>query len=351
MKHRSHCRQTWQAEAIDDGRLAGTAQALFERHSLSCPECASEWSEVNRLRETLTHLPAAWTGPFVRRRLRLQLIERVARDWGGNERPSRGRRAMAVATAVLVVAALAFGMAKWRSAAPQSVTAPPRFAVEDIHLARWSHEQLGELTRVRLSAGSAAFQVHHLAAQQRFLLLLPDGEIEVHGTRFLVDLSENRTVRVAVTEGLVALRLQSDPERLLHAGESWTRPAQQADEPVTDSGAAIPPSPGLGRPPSVNHPGTGGVAAHEAQPVVDSFAMGVSAFEAGNYRRADESFVRFLAEAPADPRGEDASFLRALAHARWGDKQGAATLAQIYLVQFPSGLRRQEAERLRAPSK
>ena len=269
MKDRRGCPQTWQAEAIDDGRLGGDDRALFERHTLSCAECASEWGELMRLRETMTHLPEASSSPFVRRKLQRELIERVARDgWSKEPRPFR-RLVIALAAGVLVVGGLAFGASRWKSTTP-----PPVIA----------------------------------------------------STPVAVDLQE--------------------PERLLRAGNAPTRPPTPTAEPTTSTAIAIPAAPAVRPPVIVSHPNGGSAQAHEAEPVADSFATGVSAFEAGDYRRADESLSRFLAESPSDPRGEDASFLRALAHARWGDKQGAAKLAQKYLSRYPSGLRRHEAERL-----
>ena len=166
-------------------------------------------------------------------------------------------------------------------------------------------------------------------------------------------------MRVAVTEGIVSLRLQSQAERLLHAGEGWTRSEPTTDETPSAPQPASPPQPLLDVPAAPVEPPRSAEAradvsstrpptrapTEESRPA-DAFAAGVSAFEGGDYRTADRNFVRFLAEAPGDPRVEDAAFLRAVAHARMGDRHGAAQLAQKYLTQFPSGLRRKEAERL-----
>jgi TolA-binding protein len=311
------------------------------------------------------HLPEASSSPFVRRRLRAQLMERAAKDGWSKARSSHGRLVVGLATAVLLIGVLFFSSSRWRSAATPEVRAA-RFVVEDVHQARWNEEQLGEVTRLRLSSGSAAFQVQKIEQRQRFLLLLPDGEIEVHGTRFLVEIYEGHTSRVSVTEGVVALRLQSQAERLLHAGEGWTRPEPTADSlpdspPDISQRGEVTPAPSLLPSPNLRGDRPRSVESHtdkvpvsqptnvpteEGRPTVDSFAVGVSAFEAGDYRSADRSLRRFLVEAPSDPRTEDASFLLALARARSGDKQGAAQLAQKYLTQFPSGLRRKEAEGL-----
>jgi len=70
------------------------------------------------------------------------------------------------------------------------------------------------------------------------------------------------------------------------------------------------------------------------------------AFKAGDDSRADGLFAAFIRDFPRDGRAEDATFLRAQARARRGDKAGAAALAREYLRAFPHGLRRPEAEQL-----
>ena len=76
------------------------------------------------------------------------------------------------------------------------------------------------------------------------------------------------------------------------------------------------------------------------------FAEAVTAFSAGDYGRADSLFGAFARDFPSDSRAEDATFLRADARARRGDKMGAAAGARAYIHAYPNGLRRPEAERL-----
>ena len=65
--------------------------------------------------------------------------------------------------------------------------------------------------------------VRHQTAAERFLVELPDGELEVRGTTFTVSASATATERVAVEGGIVALRIRGLPaEILLQAGESWS---------------------------------------------------------------------------------------------------------------------------------
>jgi TolA-binding protein len=76
------------------------------------------------------------------------------------------------------------------------------------------------------------------------------------------------------------------------------------------------------------------------------FAEAVAAFGAGDYGRADALFGTFARDFPTDSRAEDATFLRADARAKRGDKAGAAAGARLYLRAYPNGLRRPAAERL-----
>jgi TolA-binding protein len=72
----------------------------------------------------------------------------------------------------------------------------------------------------------------------------------------------------------------------------------------------------------------------------------MSAFRGGRYDDADALLRDFIARNPGDPRIEDAAFLRMVGRARSHDPEGAAELARRYLAQFPSGLRRREAEQV-----
>jgi len=76
------------------------------------------------------------------------------------------------------------------------------------------------------------------------------------------------------------------------------------------------------------------------------FAEAVAAFGAGDYGRAETLFGAFARDFSGDSRAEDATFLRADARARRGDKAGAAAGARTYLRAYPNGLRRPAAERL-----
>jgi hypothetical protein len=225
--------------------------------------------------------------------------------------------------------------------------APPTFDIQDRQGAVWTVETVGATARVQLSAGSASFRVRRTTERQRFLLSLPDGEIEVHGTRFVVELAAGATRHVEVSEGVVTLRMRGAEPREIGAGERWDQPASPVDPPAPLQGP--PPDEAAGGADARSH-GQHPIADRHESPHEEPFGAGVAAFRAGDFRRAERLLDRFLSSptSSGDPRIEDACFLRAVARSRSGDTEGAAKLARDYLRRFPNGLRRPEAERMAA---
>jgi TolA-binding protein len=78
----------------------------------------------------------------------------------------------------------------------------------------------------------------------------------------------------------------------------------------------------------------------------ERFDEAVSTFTAREFEKAEVLLLRFMQDFPADPRCEDASFMRAVARAEFGDKRGAASAARSYLETYPKGFRRAEAQRI-----
>jgi hypothetical protein len=264
---------------------------------------------------------------------------------------------------------------------------PPTYEITPLQKATWAREEVGSVARISLTNGSAEFHVHPLKAGQRFLVLLPDGEIEVRGTRFVVAVRAGQTKYVVVTEGKVVWRQPGEAERLLLAGERWDHARKaEAQEPAraagqTASADGIAPRPPI-RPKAVafapprqakaisashasvaplpdanaprespvdmkNGPGAASVTDARIPVSADVFATAIAAFQGGRYDDADKLLQTFSTKNPSDPRTEDAAFLRAVSRSRMGDGHGAAILAREYLQRFPKGLRRPEAEALR----
>lgn len=82
------------------------------------------------------------------------------------------------------------------------------------------------------------------------------------------------------------------------------------------------------------------------EPPAPSFERGVAFFRHGDFGLADDELGAFQRALPADPRAEDAAYLRVVARWRMGDHETAGRLGRAYLVAYPEGLRRPEVQRI-----
>lgn len=384
------CDRKWQVEALYDGRLELKDRDSFDRHAHTCRVCSAQLVRLRELHQIMSEAPTAERSDLERRRARIALLGEANRRVVERQAPSRKVRIGALAAALLFL-----GLCTVTLARHSSRRNLPGFEVVNIAQSDWIADKAGTTSRVTLRSGVASFHVEHVAKGARFLVLLPDGEIEVRGTRFVVDVAAGQTRSVLVTEGVVALRL-GGAELVLHPGDRWQKgydvasrsvSARQEQEPVAQvapptaaaslivSGNAMPegnpaaqtkagnPRPAVMRVVSLTSEqrAASGVrtmsmasnkseTATRLEPSVGSagvrFAEAVAAFGAGDYGRADSLFGAFARDFASDSRAEDASFLRADARARRGDKAGAAAVARVYIQAYPNGLRRPEAERL-----
>ncbi len=266
------------------------------------------------------------------------------------------RWALAAAAAFAVVSG---GLGVWlREPGSVAVRLPaaPSYEIAGAPGAEWETVERGPELRLRARAGRIELAVAPLRAGQRFEVELPDGELDVRGTRFSVEVDRAHTREVRVSEGQVELRMQGAAPILLAAGERWSARVLEAAVPVTPPEplrAARPerkvrPRPGR---PSAFDPGHEPAAVSGAQteparsPGAD-FAAAMAAFSAGDYRRASARFRDFAEVHADDARAEDAMFLRAVALSRGGDRTASRAAARAFLERHPSGLRRREAEAL-----
>lgn len=353
------CSRAWQAEAVEDGRLSRADAESFQRHAATCDYCACEIRALETLRNVGERLPILRATPLEQRRLR-QSVLRAANDLALHPGRPRRRPALALgAFAAVVVVLLVFWLSGPRGHGAAVATGAPTFQMETSDGAAWSSLSRQATARLLLKNGRFEIAVDKLTAGQRFILELPDGELEVKGTRFVVEVHSAKTQRVRVHEGRVALRLRREPALLLEAGDAWptvaaTRvappvqvPAPPAQEP-TEARASRPRV--LQATPTPPARGTASAAqasaAAPAAPTADAFAQAMSAFSAGDFGKAERLFTAFEHAHPADARVEDATYLRAVARARRGDVAAARAIARDYIRRYPNGLRRAEAERL-----
>jgi ferric-dicitrate binding protein FerR (iron transport regulator) len=347
------CTRAWQAEALHDGRLAPADAASFQRHLATCETCQREVEALAQLKAAAERLPALTSTPLEHRRLRHAVL-RSAHE-ASTEAPRAPKLAWLAALALTLAAAGAFLL--W----PQSASEPPR--TQEIASDAPVYQQTaspdvvvhtlerGRVLRLALERGQLELSVTHLRPDQRFIVQLPDGELEVKGTRFIVHTDGLRTTNVRVFDGRVALRLRDRAPSLLEAGDAFTAPALERVEPEALPEPEPEPlltKPRRSEPRASDEPGPRAPAAtlDTPPPAESAFTRAMAAFSAGDFGHAGVLFEQFEREQPQDSRVEDAVFLRAVARARRGDEAGARAIARDYLARFPDGLRKSDAERL-----
>jgi ferric-dicitrate binding protein FerR (iron transport regulator) len=181
--------------------------------------------------------------------------------------------------------------------------------------------------RVVLDGGWVRIHVRPQREEERFLVALPDGELEVRGTTFDVTVEEGATTSVHVDEGVVELRLASQTPARLAAGDTWLvrSPPRQAKAVAGKSATA--PEPGQ----------------HAGREEIEAYKAAMALLLDGHGTEASAAFEAFVTKYPHAPQAEDASYLRAVGLARVGRTQAAAEAAEQHLERFPGSFHRREA--------
>ncbi|MBI5532123.1 MAG: FecR domain-containing protein [Deltaproteobacteria bacterium] len=247
---------------------------------------------------------------------------------------------------------------------------------------------------VEVVTGSINVEVPKQAQGHRFVVLAPEVQVEVHGTRFMVDVLPGSAGIVPVTvvrvwEGRVTV----DHDRrqvLLDAGASWATPRNEptAVLPTTNaqgeaggvaSGAADPtraqpthaaPGPsaasssvGNGRiqappPPSTTASGapsasvasaTAGQNPSTLSAEIRLFQQAIEARRQGRDEEAIRCLDLFLARHPGSTLAQEARIERFRALKRLGKDGAAAMEARKYLADHPEGFARDEARSIVLP--
>jgi hypothetical protein len=342
---RGPCDRLWEIDAYREGRLGAKDRESFERHLRGCSVCVRRMHAHERLRQLGRALPDEGPSELVLRRLRARVLRDVAT---GVSR--RGTFLLPKTT----VAIAGVGLAVWMTmghrarspAAPATAetaaaaTRPEAKGPEPLAgsvmaspNARWSQSREQSVEHVALDEGKIQLYVRPQTRGERFLVTVPDGEIEVRGTTFDVSVEHGATTRVHVDEGVVELRLRDHEPTRLAAPQEWMAVARGNTKrrvPPSGSGVAIAPS---AVPPSSGN----------ADDDATAYTAAVALLRAGRNDDAASAFHAFLVSAPRASQAEDASFLEAVALARAGRSDAAALAAEHHLSSFPSSFHRKEA--------
>ena len=216
-------------DALAAGNVWGDA-ALLE-HAKNCEVCTSELAVLKKRREFRDAFPvlssiADQSKPPPTR----------AGAHGTSRRPFPRRHLLVmIATLVAIVGYLARNrLLQVPTAADDregsAAGGPPRFRISNLENGVFESKVEGATVRASMTRGLAAFHIERITPPQRFLLTLPDGDLEVRGTRFVVSIENGKTALVDVAEGTVALHLQGREEMLLAAGQRW--PAASSGRPT-----------------------------------------------------------------------------------------------------------------------
>lgn len=346
------CPRFWEAEAAEDGRLDATTLASFDRHTSTCASCACERATLAHLRALTNHLPQPRTTPLDRRRLRAAILKNGNRHVMTTGAPHLAWfLPISLLVASLVVLA-GWGFATRRRALPDAspMAGIIVFEVTPIGVARWAVDREGADTQIALSEGSVSVHVAKLSTSQRFVLALPDGQIEVRGTRFVANVDQGRTRDISVSEGTVALHIASSEERILRMGESWSAELGDVAADTTPSSAIVAEAPNPPKRPGDTLKPSSRQPLRDPQPREGSagaaFSDAMTAFSSGAYETADALFAQFQKEFPTDARNEDADFLRIIIEKRLGNRDATTQRAKAYLERYPRGFRRNDVDRI-----
>jgi hypothetical protein len=341
----AECHRRWEVDAYREGKLGARDAGRFERHVRICASCARQMERDEGLRRMVRELPDGEPDALELRRIRGNVMRDLAT---GVASPARPRWVLAAAGVAVAVA----GLVAWRVAARSSVPgtsvvvgtpAELRAPVESpsvpsaqafagsvgaLAASRWTQTREDGVERVLLEAGWVRIHVRPQHEGERFLVEVPDGELEVRGTTFEVTVENAQTTGVHVDDGVVELRLRGrDPERLA-AGDLWP-----ASAPVVATATTVArPAPSV---PARLEPVRDGAA--------EAYKAAMQLLLAGRDAEAAAAFEAFLLAHPGAPQSEDASYLEAVALARAGRTDAAALAAEQHLRRFPSSFHTKEA--------
>jgi hypothetical protein len=340
------CPRLWEVDAYRERRLGAKDAASFERHAGTCASCSARLDGDERLRRLARALPDDAPTELALRRTRAKVL----RDLATGVVPSRRTGRVA---AGLVAVAVVVGLGAWLlvprgneareaavsvapATAPSTVADATREpfagAVAALAESRWTQSRAAGIERVTLESGWVRIHVRPQRAGERFLVVLPDGELEVRGTTFEITVEGSATKDVHVDDGVVELRLADDAPRRLGAGDMWRATPSTPPATVAMASSLAPAARGASSPRTAPER----VGSTEYTAAVQLLLQGRNA-------EASAAFEAFVLAHPGAQQVEDATYLDAVALARAGRTDAAALAAEQHLRRFPGSFHRKEA--------
>jgi FecR protein len=331
-----------------DGRLAGAELTTFARHMTTCAECAREVRALEALADSV-RAESDERGSSNELRVWRERTRLLAAFDGTLLVPENRFRARRLFLPVTITAVIAGLLVASRTRVEPRGIRPVSTDIRPEAQTVWTETIDGDRKKVVLTRGALRIHVDHSAGQGRFLVALPDGELEDRGTTFTVSAEDGHTKRVAVEEGSVVLRLRDRSSMTIRAGEAWIRETHVVTTELSPAPAAAPAparhASARPRAAAASPPSSAPTAFPSEDPTSD-FRAAMSLLDAGANRRAAAGFASFVEAHPRDPRAEDAAYSLVIALQRSGSEDDAKRAAQDYLRRYPAGFRRAEVEKL-----
>ncbi len=217
--------------------------------------------------------------------------------------------------------------------------------------------------RFILSSGSMQANVHELSAEERFVVITPDSEVEVVGTTFRLSVlsaaeacGDGLRTRLEVVEGVVEVRADARSWRI-GAGQRWPADCEPVPEPSQqDLGEPTPEAADapegqadvdVGELPSAQRKQPTPAERSVLREQSDLFGRAAAAGRRGNTTLALRLYGQLLSRFPHSALAENAMVSRMRLLASSGSDR-ARSEAKRYLARFPQGFAREEARRVLA---
>ncbi len=233
---------------LQDGRLASAEELRLHAHAESCVECRARlatWQKLLPLMRAATPEPPS---SLALRRMEVGIERRLAEHVPFV--PHRSRWSLGAVGAAAAVAVALTGL--WLMRSPHRIEQRVELAatqtrelrlgdVARLQIKGPARLQVGgdsHAMRLTLEEGQLEAKVEHRRAGESFIVDVPDGRIEVRGTRFLVNAARGGS-SVRVDEGRVAVFDFDGTEHSVAAGETYQWKQRIAAAPVAPSVSAV----------------------------------------------------------------------------------------------------------------